>query len=873
MQGFYLTIISSATFSLDAPLIELLIDGEVVGSFTEDQITNSGTSTHNFFVEYDGLAPSSISARINDTSTETGREITFDSFLINGRDIRDSVLVDGQGQSENFVFTDQYDFNTTDTDWLYGQTTPTFSAFGSATYTGTAGNDFVNGSYIELDIIELGDGNDVANGNQGDDVIFGGTGNDRLIGAAGHDVLVGGSGRDELRGQLGDDIIYGGDDNDWIYGNEGNDTLNGGAGNDRINGFDDNDIIYGEDGNDILNGDAGDDYINGGIGKDFINGGIGNDTIDAGLGDDVIDAGAGDDIVDGGDGNNRIFTYDGADTVTTGTGRDFIRAGDGDDTINSGDNNDTIFGEDGNDTLYGEGGQDSISGGLGDDFIDGGDLADNLYGNEGNDTIYGGGFNDNVYGGVGTDTLHGGDGSDRVFGGDDNDTIYGDRGFDYLLGENGDDTLHGGLGDDRLEGGSGADTLNGDDGDDILDGGDGNDILNGGTGNDTLYGATIIGESGVVTGQTTSSTDWNTVTFSSSFLNPIVKMSALTSNGDPFVIGVRNVTSTGFQWQIDEFDYLDGVTDIQTLSWLVVEEGTHTLDNGSVIQAGTVTATNEAFTNVTFDSAFGSAPVVMTQVMTDNDAAAVGTRNRNRTASGFQIQMLEEEVADGVHATEDIGWIAIDNAGSPESGFLVGETTNSVNHNVTTIDFGGTFSNIPVFVHDQQTRDGGDTSYSQSSFVTTTNAGVYVGEEQSRDSEVWHTSEVIGYYALNEGLLTSENGGDNTFNGGAGVDTLFGGDGADTFIFEAAHAYTDNDILADFSAGEGDILDISDLISGFNGNINDHLLFDDSSGTDTIVRVDSDGLANGTNYQAIATINGITGLDETTLYNDGNIIV
>ena len=101
------------------------------------------------------------------------------------------------------------------------------------------------------------------------------------------------------------------------------------------------------------------------------------------------------------------------------------------------------------------------------------------------------------------------------------------------------------------------------------------------------------------------------------------------------------------------------------------------------------------------------------------------------------------------------------------------------------------------------------------------------------------------------------------------MDTLFGGDGADTFIFEAAHAYTDNDILADFSAGEGDTLDISDLISGFSGNINDHLFLDDSSGTDTIIRVDSDGTAGGTNFQAVATINGITGLDETTLFNEG----
>lgn len=101
---------------------------------------------------------------------------------------------------------------------------------------------------------------------------------------------------------------------------------------------------------------------------------------------------------------------------------------------------------------------------------------------------------------------------------------------------------------------------------------------------------------------------------------------------------------------------------------------------------------------------------------------------------------------------------------------------------------------------------------------------------------------------------------------------MFGGDGADTFIFELLNAFVDNDILADFSAGEGDILDISDLITSGTvnvGNITNYLNFNDSSGTDTIVQVDS---AGGGSFSDIATINGVTGLDEVTLFTNGNII-
>ena len=311
------------------------------------------------------------------------------------------------------------------------------------------------------------------------------------------------------------------------------------------------------------------------------------------------------------------------------------------------------------------------------------------------------------------------------------------------------------------------------------------------------------------------------------------------------------------------------------MSWLAISEGTHTLDNGAVIQAGRSTVTNETQTTVTFDSAFGTAPVVLSQIMSDNDSAAVIARNRSVTTTGFNVNMLEEEIADGTHATEDVGWIAIDEVGSPASGFLVGQTAPTlVSHAVTTINFGGTFANTPVFVHDQQTVNGGDTSYSQAGAITTTTADVFIGEEQSRDLETNHGGrESVGYFALNEGLLSAAGGGDNTISGGAGLDLLYGGDGADTFIFEAASAYADEDVLADFSAGEGDILDISDLITAGTPtalNITNYLNFDDSSGTHTIVQVDDDG--DGIGFQDIARIEGITGLDEATLFTNGNII-
>ena len=99
-------------------------------------------------------------------------------------------------------------------------------------------------------------------------------------------------------------------------------------------------------------------------------------------------------------------------------------------------------------------------------------------------------------------------------------------------------------------------------------------------------------------------------------------------------------------------------------------------------------------------------------------------------------------------------------------------------------------------------------------------------------------------------------------------DVFTGGAGADTFVFSANNS--DKDVISDFSIAEGDVLDISDIITGFSGTITDHLEFVELAG-DTYVRVDADGGAD--EFQIVAQLDGVTGLDEATLYANGNIIV
>lgn len=115
--------------------------------------------------------------------------------------------------------------------------------------------------------------------------------------------------------------------------------------------------------------------------------------------------------------------------------------------------------------------------------------------------------------------------------------------------------------------------------------------------------------------------------------------------------------------------------------------------------------------------------------------------------------------------------------------------------------------------------------------------------------------------------------GDDTFNGGAGDDLIAGGLGADEFVFESGATFGHEDIIADFSIAQGDALNISDILVGYDpitDAITDFVQIL-NTGSDSVVFVDADGGAN--NFVRIATLLNVNGLtDEEALETNGTLI-
>ncbi|MGM0913550.1 MAG: type I secretion C-terminal target domain-containing protein, partial [Pseudomonadota bacterium] len=147
-------------------------------------------------------------------------------------------------------------------------------------------------------------------------------------------------------------------------------------------------------------------------------------------------------------------------------------------------------------------------------------------------------------------------------------------------------------------------------------------------------------------------------------------------------------------------------------------------------------------------------------------------------------------------------------------------------------------------------------------------AGVIEMIKDANGGEAPTDQEIIDYLRANpDSFETPEGqGGDDTLIGGAGDDILYGGEGADTFVWNLGDQGTANDpaedVVMDFSASEGDVLNLSDLLSEMSADSLDAYILAEADGTDTIVHVSTTGGL---------TVDGsgsISGADQTILLSN-----
>ncbi len=251
-------------------------------------------------------------------------------------------------------------------------------------------------------------------------------------------------------------------------------------------------------------------------------------------------------------------------------------------------------------------------------------------------------------------------------------------------------------------------------------------------------------EVGEITFEQANANAWYFVHFENAFDEiPIVVLGPPSANSTQQVIPrIRSVNKTGFEFQLDEWDYLNGYHPVETLYYLAVLPGNHEI-GGTEIEAGSFEA-NASWTTKYFDHPFDGVPVVLQTVASYNDGNAVAPRAKQVNGNRFKFKLQEEDLSP--HAYETIHYVALEQGGFSYDGqhFFAGVTPNSVKHFWYEVDFGAEYSH-PGFLASFHTFDGGDVCALRHKNLGGEDVQIRVEEEQYFDNEMNHTTEAVGW--------------------------------------------------------------------------------------------------------------------------------
>lgn len=266
---------------------------------------------------------------------------------------------------------------------------------------------------------------------------------------------------------------------------------------------------------------------------------------------------------------------------------------------------------------------------------------------------------------------------------------------------------------------------------------------------DSFTGA--VGETGTIS-VTADSFSWQTVNFDNTYTNPVLITKPISSSDtDPAHIRVRNVNGNSAEVQVEEWEgAYDGNHGTATVHYVVMEEGSWILEDGTQVEVGTQSVGQGTTEQVVFNKAFKNTPVVFTQSQTMVGGDPIVTRNDAVTASSFYTMTQEQEEYGVSTPVEDVGYIAIEQGQG---------TTNGINFEAYTecdcftdatrqISFLGSYGSDRNIVLDFQTLDGGDTASLRWDNFNSGSIDVVVEEETTADPETGHTTESVGYWVF-----------------------------------------------------------------------------------------------------------------------------
>lgn len=290
-------------------------------------------------------------------------------------------------------------------------------------------------------------------------------------------------------------------------------------------------------------------------------------------------------------------------------------------------------------------------------------------------------------------------------------------------------------------------------------------------------------EAGTLTTFSTSGTpNFNVVNFSQSYTTPPLVFALTThQGGDPAALRVRNITTTGFEIAVFETPGRDGPHASMTVDYLVIEAGSHTLADGTRLEAGVVNTQRvqrgpgvggpAGWENIAYGSPFLASPAVLAQIQTMNNEPGAAPNNvsspwltavvDSSTTNGFRLALERSEVSTGaITVDETVAYLAIDSARSSTfidtssitvryDTFLSGSVIDGWDNGCDNVAYpGGAFSGVPLAIASKTTRNDNNGGWLRRCAISSSSLGLTVDEDTFKDAERGHGNEQISGIAF-----------------------------------------------------------------------------------------------------------------------------
>ena len=235
--------------------------------------------------------------------------------------------------------------------------------------------------------------------------------------------------------------------------------------------------------------------------------------------------------------------------------------------------------------------------------------------------------------------------------------------------------------------------------------------------------------------------------------SPVVIASLNSENEvDQAFVRITSVTTSGFDAFIQESIALDGTHVFENASYIALLPG-EWLVGGRYLEVGTGSVDSN-YATLTFTNVFSSKPIVLSQILTNNEADPAKTRQNNILTGGFDVKIEETDTVDTPHTFETVGYVASEMFNLKTKSMVI--NVGFKNHDQPSANDWFTyrlegFSSIPVVVAKIMTENGPDNAHERIRNVNPTYFEYQIEEEAGYDGV--HINEDNGYIAVSNASL------------------------------------------------------------------------------------------------------------------------